>query len=152
MDVCARGTSGPLFGLDIHVGGRRQSIWPPSTVFTSMQSSFNCHCHQALVWHSAMPISSKEIYKRIRVYRKEGSVLRNRKVEVCGALRQHQASYSVFWPRKQSWSFSVQACFDPGNSRILSISYLTVFRFHLWHSFEILFLGLLQCPTSWKYW
>ena len=41
----------------------------------------------------------------------------------CGALRQQQASYSVFWPRKQSWSFSVQACFDPGNSRILSISY-----------------------------
>ena len=61
----------------------------------------------------------------------------------CGALRQQQASYSVFWPRKQSWSFSVQACFDPGNSRILSISYLTMFRFHLWHSFEIVFLGLL---------
>ena len=29
-----------------------------------------------------MPICCKEIYKRIRVYRKEGSVLRNRKVEV----------------------------------------------------------------------
>ena len=95
MDVCARGTSGPLFGLDIHVGGRWQSIWPPSTVFTSMQSSFNCHCHQALVWHSAMPISSKEIYKRIRVCRKEGSVLRNRKVEVCGALRQQLRQATV---------------------------------------------------------
>ena len=56
---CTRGTSGPLFGLDIHVGGRRQSIWPPSTVFTSMQSSFNCYYQQALLWHSAMPICCK---------------------------------------------------------------------------------------------
>ena len=35
----ARGTSGPLFGLDIHVGGEGwQSICPPSTVFASLGS------------------------------------------------------------------------------------------------------------------
>ena len=63
-------------------GRRWQSIWPPSTVFTSKQSAFNSYYHQALVCYSAMPIGRRDIYKRIRVCRKEGSVLRNRKVEV----------------------------------------------------------------------
>ena len=142
MDVCARGTSGPLFGLDIHVGGAGKA-------FGHLQQ-FLLLCNHHLIAIVAKHYSGIQLWKYVvERYTKESESAERRALSSeierwrCGALRQQQASYSVFWPRKQSWSFSVQACFDPGNSRILSISYLTMFRCHLWHSFEIVFLGLL---------